>query len=288
MKPGFENIFEKYWFSPADFLAVTRGIKPVSRIGAVPMGLQKIIESCKKHGIKYKKVDQAVYSSSEKISLIYISRSEKLIQQAAEAERKGNREKVGELFGYPECCTDFFIKNLFSEKRKDNEGYLIQSIFKNSSKPFPYYTNTIFNDSSKGNTNLIRSETFFQALGRYCLYFIPHHPCSFNCKKSINIGKDIRKIFLQEIPEYCKSLDYWLKKPAIVFDDNHFCAFEGEKKDKTLCYTKIIPELSFLKSEEKELISAGNKIIEENGVLKVFWNEEEKGKINNAILMQFE
>lgn len=278
----FENIIEKFQFDPVDFLGVKYGMKTVSHIGPDGLDMKKLSQFCKESGVRMKKITQTIYGSKEKVSLLYIAKSEKAIIQLAKAEHENNKYNAGELLGYPSCCIDFFIKT--NNKLKLKNPNLIQSIFKNSSEPFNHYTNTIYNNSSKGNTNLIKASTIFQGLGRYCFYYIPHHPCSFNCKKSISMGKKYKKIFMEEIPGFTKTLDAVLRKPINLFDDNHFCTFKGTKKSNALTYSNIIPELSFTEKKHRELILKGNKIIEKNNILEVYKNNTLLGEMQGRLI----
>ncbi|MCD6247564.1 MAG: hypothetical protein J7J87_04010, partial [Candidatus Diapherotrites archaeon] len=148
--------------------------------------------------------------------------------------------------------------------------------------------NTIYNMSGKGCGPALFTEKFFQTLGTFCLYYIPHHACSFNCKKSIAFGKEMRKIIMDEMPEFGVLLDDILKKPLLVFNDVSFCTFQGTKKKHRIEYETIIPELSHIDSETKELILKGDEIIEEDNVLSVYKNQELIGKLKKGLLLQFE
>jgi|GEM_PF-2993980 len=288
MELSFKNMIECLQFSPADFFGVKYGLKPVSRIDVGRMQQVSLLNAlCQKEGIKLKIIETKIYDSKDNFTLAYISKSEKLIEEAARAEREGNRLKVAELFGYPECCAKFFIKNLNSKTKGEN-GHLIIDIYKNSSKPFSYYLNSIYNTSGKGNSKIICSETFFQRLGSFCLYYIPHHACSFNCKKSIAFGKEMEKIFRDELPEFNAFLKHILKKPVLVFDDMLFCAFNGLMRGNKVEYETIIPELSFLDAKIKKIILEGDEIIKEKSGFYVYKNGMFVGSFKDAILLQFE
>jgi len=108
------NSMRKYGvFSPQEFWGVVDGLKPVSRAGIVDeLVLNKEFKrQCEKNnlfvGIKELK---GLYGQKIRVKMAYISKEKELIDSAASAEETGDRKKIASLLGYPECCSDFFIR----------------------------------------------------------------------------------------------------------------------------------------------------------------------------------
>ena len=93
---------------------------------------------------------------------------------------------------------------------KFNENY-IDNVLKNinirEAKVFielPVKINFTFNNCLNGLSNL---------------YFSFHLPCSFDCKNSVEHGNKIRGVIGEESPEFFRMLEYYLKRPYLIFLD---------------------------------------------------------------------
>lgn len=111
----------------------------------------------------------------------YISKDMDLANLAKYLENNNDQGKLGELLGYPECCIDFFIENMEMQAKKNNDFVL--PILENS--------------------NGFRFPKEMNIAARYFDFnILPFFPHSFNCKKSLKIGK----AYLGEIAKH----DPWL------------------------------------------------------------------------------
>lgn len=235
-------------FSPVDFFGVVYDLKPVSRTGVSEEDKNYLKMLAKKRGLEFKIKRIRPYRTKEFVILAYISKSKQDIDRAAKAEETDDRVKVGELFGYPSCCTNFFIKTLAQKVpcSRPNGKYdynLVEKILQNSKK-LNFLLNSIYNFSGKGDSSLISKDENFARISNYNLFTIPHQPCSFDCKESIKFGKKMQKVLKKELPSFCKSVESFLKKPVIVWNDHEFCTLEGSKKGNAIRYSSFINELS--------------------------------------------
>lgn len=95
-----------------------------------------------------------------------------LVDKFLEHENKNNHKEMGELLGYPVCCTnqfhDYFPKDNNKWTGSKIANYLPYRL--NGVKKYPFYTNRLL---------------------RYSEYnsLLYHFPCSFNCKESIKIAE---------------------------------------------------------------------------------------------------
>ena len=155
--------------------------------------------------------------------------------------------EIGELLGYPSCCIDQHIK---SYDLHPND--LIFNIYKNSQEYF-FINNNLFNFS----TRLRDNEIDFQNLNKYfslnkelqsllnTLQYISHIPCSYDCKKSLVIGKKTERLLNDFYPELNCQIKNILNKPVIFFGIFEWIILNGEIRENNLVkYDKIISPLS--------------------------------------------
>ncbi|MCX8189718.1 MAG: hypothetical protein N3F05_00620 [Candidatus Diapherotrites archaeon] len=288
-------LFEKpTWlgfFSPVDFFGVVYDLKPVSRTGISENDKGSVKKLAKGWGLECEVKRIKIYETKESMLLAYISKSRQDIEKAARAEANANRIDVGDLFGYPPCCTSFFIKTLSEKNPCSKQGgkydyNLIERIFQNSKK-LNFLLNSTYNFSSKGDYALIGNDENFIRISTYNLFFIPHQPCSFDCKESLKFGRKMQHILSKQIPAFCKSAEHFLKKPIIVWNDHEFCTFEGHKEGDSIRYSSIIGELSIDFSGFKGILSKGNSIIAKEDSLRVYSGKKFVGEIEKGLLLQF-
>ena len=106
-------------------------------------------------------------------NLIYFGVSAAIAEGAEEVELYGNHQLLGDLFGYPNCCTDFFMKSQMAGPDR-----LPSSI--GSVGPFERLMNPI--------------TTYVYAIPSLLFHF----PCSPACHVSIELAKQ-RALFLASI-----------------------------------------------------------------------------------------
>lgn len=100
---------------------------------------------------------------------VYISKDEAKANLASYYELISDHRQIGLLLGYPECCVEFFCRN-FSES---------------NSNPQLNSTNVYTNISKRDHDVVLLS----------------HFPCSSECEKSIELGKNYYKLLEKVEPE---------------------------------------------------------------------------------------
>jgi len=251
-----------------EFLAVIAGKKPVLAVTFPDKSQRELIKSnfsnlniyCSK---------KPCFSSQQ---VCAISRDKSLAKQTAEYLSVDTREQ-GRLLGYPECCVkqhaDFSIRDLGL-----NAPLIVYQSYKNSKK-CSFLTNNLLNFYSR----LGKEKKNFEHLNKYYylnrsfpvslwnLQFISHTPCSYDCKESIKMGKEVQKLLKKYAPDIEKIVSYTLSKPVLFFDLFKWIIFEGKVKESTLFYKRIIPPISLVESSFFDIIKKGNKVVvDENKV----------------------
>ncbi len=187
-------------------------------------------------------------------------------------------EKVGRMLGYPACCVKYFSKD--SKERRQS----IQNIFRNTRGRLIFYTNSIYNFSARLNAEDVQDVKRLGGInvesGGYSFYLIPHHPCSFRCEKSIEIGKKTLLALRKFDPVNAELFEKILKKPVLFFDKFHWITFDGLAKKNNIFYQSISPPFSLIEDGILEKFKMGNRISLEEGKVTVFDGGHTVGRLN--------
>ncbi len=254
-----------------EFLAVVAGKKDVlvttfqqkSVIRLIKSNFPKLIISCSKKLFGKQRV-------------CAISRNKTLAEQTAEYLSLETGEQ-GKLLGYPMCCVEKHQN--FSRKSMGLNSSLITHQASQETKKFNFLTNNLFNFYSrlgKKKENFKLLDKYYHLNEKYFpfplwnLQFISHTPCKYDCKKSIEIGKDINLLLKKYTPKIEKIIKYTLSKPILFFDTFRLVVFDGKFKKDTLYYKKIIRPYFSLDKLLMDKIRNGNKIIVTDKKIKIF------------------
>lgn len=152
--------------------------------------------------------------------------------------------RFGKLLGYPDCCIDFFRLN-----NKAGVSHLYTS-FKNTAGEPSYYCNNSVMDFNYS--------------------FIHHIPCSFNCKNTIKLAKEIEKAIAEEEPEFARKIVNYLKKPLLVFGERNMYLFDGESSKNKIRYENFY----FLGREEdnkyRDRLKLGNSLKVSDSTIEIY------------------
>ena len=116
--------------------------------------------------------------------------------------------RYGKCLGYPPCCVNFF--------RTYNNWHLF-------SNPFETLKNTAFE-----NGNAIGSHYCNNFLMDKGYSYIHHLPCSYRCKASTALAQELEKKLDTLEPAFIQTANRLLRKPLLVFGEQHFAIFDGE------------------------------------------------------------
>ena len=103
------------------------------------------------------------------------------------------------------------------------------------------------------------------------LNFISHIPCSYDCKKSIAIGKKTYNLFKKYYPKLGLEIRSILSKPVLFFDLFKWIVFDGKiDKNMNLHYKKIVPPISLIDSKLIKVFSSGDNVKVSGKNIKVY------------------
>ena len=239
-----------------DIIYVIENVKPVSRVISTE-GLLKFLE---KKGLQFSESDfkiRTIHNTTESYtdkgvklekgeegkSLLYISKSKKLANDAKMLESENNHTELGKLLGYPECCCKFFQK-YFSEKNTDLTEF---SFRESKGHKFPWQ-----------NNNCMRV---------FDISLISHFPCSFNCLETKKIADKNLEIVNKYDSDIAGYYSFALKTAVLYAHAVGVYSFPNSIfSDNTLKYKKIIPSA---KNDLYSMIKTRNriKIIDRNHFL---------------------
>ncbi len=205
-----------------DFIEVNSGIKKAFKmIISPPENYQIIKQFLNNEGIITKKSNfKYVFSeygdSGERVPLtvegkggvtLYASKSEEILNELIEADLSFNDEKIGKIFGYPQCCIDAYNNRV-------NKDYILES-YKSTKEKFDWKLN-----------NFIQMPNY---------YLIPHYPCSYDCKESIKLATRILEEIKKEEPAFAEQIERYLKRP-VLYSNNSAMIFEGYVEGNSVIY----------------------------------------------------
>ncbi len=230
-----ENIY-----SLITMLSIKEGLKPVGRLDCFS---KKELDSYTKEigdlSLFYKTIGKSDEVKSEEIKThIYFSKNKKGqrdINRLVELHKQENCNdeifarnniEMGKIYGYPDCCINWFIGFLtdWFAKNKNNEATF----------PEPNQSSIILEilANSKGNQF---DKTVNSCQGDSP---IPHLPHSFNCKKSIMIGKENLKILEKYDRELSLKYQEYIKGTFRIYQDKIERLESFNQKGKNIIYFK--------------------------------------------------
>ena len=253
-----------------EIAALFYDLRPIIRTGISPWKLALFKKTISELGFKLL-IIKTLCGPNRSNPLCLISKSIKILKTYSESEKKYIMEGsistflIGKYLGYPHCCIEKFIKNLYDKKGKN---YPIVTLLDTKGK-LDFRLNYLYNfDSRDFDYNECRNIFISYRLSGY--YLIPHRPCSFNCKESIEYAQKILDILKLEFPEYYKELISILKKPILYFSDFVFFPLIGKMKGDTLSYQGFIKIHDHLPSETVKLLNKGNLIKRKNDRFQIY------------------
>lgn len=263
---------------PQSYLLLKEGIKPVIRLGINKSVLEAVKRSASNLGLHLLiKEFKELYGEKLKEPIInaYYSLNKKSCEEAFLAEKDGNRNKLGEILGYPECCVNMFVENLGKEKT-------LMSLENVKSKPSFYCNNIFVFDSKLGRNDIeifLNNREIFNNDDVRNLFLIRHVPCSYDCKESIRIGKVTLKLLKNNFPDLAKKIITALKNPVLYWNYFKWIIVNGRIKRDLLEYKEVLDYKSLVEDEIKNMVERGNNMKIMNGKIVILKNNEKIGEL---------
>lgn len=246
-------------------MAVFYGLKPVFRTFAIALdkfaGLKKILGGCGlfagRSDFRISSADGITLSPKGKSVYVYISRPEKLAEEAKRIEeafhgRNGGSYRTmlrfSRLMGYPKCCFDFYERfNRQPSGDRCRSHQIEYAARRNTRGGFSFYLNN---------------------LSRWDGYLVPHFPCSYNCRPSIEYAKKVLLAISDLDPELALKYAALLKFPVMKFlGHGWYVRYIGGKAGSG---GTVVYRASSGENEVSNKFSRGNKVIVGKKKIKIF------------------
>lgn len=249
-----------------EIVALYFDLRPLARIGVSFQQLKVLKELCPGLGLKLLTIES--YGPNKNHPLLLISKSEKKLKAHYTLEKKYAGDPIlGKHLGYPTCCIEKFKKN---KKFRKNKLILIKTLLDTKGK-LNFHLNYFYNFESRK----FNYEEFNRISSSYRLrnmYLIPHTPCSFNCRNSVEYAEKLSNILKLYLPKYYGKMIFFLKKPILYFSNFVFFPLIGKMNNNSLTYHSFIKIHDNLPIRIVELLERGNLIKEEDNFIKIFKN----------------
>ncbi len=174
---------------------------------------------------------------------------------------------VGKLLGYPECCSCRYVERI-QNKSKDirvRDSYF-QAV--QDSEYFSPFCNSLFCFYGRGNEDVAQNLSLIWAKndpfifsGSGQMFFISHAPCSFDCKESIEYGKNVYEILKENNPEIAEEMIKIFSKPILFFNMFEFIVLDGEADKKRASYKGISPPFLLINESIFQKVKEGNSLV---------------------------
>ena len=132
--------------------------------------------------------------------------------------------EFGDLFGYPPCCTKFFLEQSLLQKEGKTRA----------SSTYADLVLKAWERSSRHSfllNNLIRGKDF---------NLIVHKPCAYDCSGSISMAEKILEYHREHNPGYHQALNRFLNMPVVYFENQNRIVAEGKVvAGNALAYTRL-------------------------------------------------
>jgi len=167
--------------------------------------------------------------------------------------------RFGSSLGYPDCCIDFF--------RKYNNWYRYSFLYES------------FKNTRKGTSNFLCNP--FNKNTPYT--YIYHMPCSYACKNTICLTKDLRLAIKNEEPEFVKIIDAHLRLPFLVFYERKYYCFDGVLRKGRIYYQGVyFPDFTRGNNLYLDTLKRGNCVFIDNNDVVVLRNRTVRARIKVA------
>jgi len=179
-----------------------KGIKPCARQEINEKNLDRALSFFDSYSIHYSLADFKFVEGGAMVErdsqvpgkyFVYFSMDKDLVQKAKFYEAVRNDEKLGEVLGYPQCCTKFYLDN-YEEAAKIGDEYSLLTIA--NSNGFPFQTNYL--------------------MRYFGVSLLSHFPCAFTCKDSYELAMKMYTAVYEENPELADYIKNTLRGPVIT------------------------------------------------------------------------
>ncbi|MBL7056096.1 hypothetical protein ISS07_04245 [Candidatus Woesearchaeota archaeon] len=217
---------------------------------------------------------------------VYVSKDKDLCVKLKLLDRKQQLEKdlfgeidkwdvffeIGDLLGYPKCCSEF-VQKVYSKKEFEEDARLLSGCLDDETL-LPILT---FKENTKKNSMLNN----FSSLGPKLINFFV---CGYNCKNALKLAEETYDYLKEKTGDSRKIFDS-LKIPMIFFSSRKIVYFVGlEVIKEKIHYSGCFSRKEFIDQSEDlkkilGILDQGDSFLEKEDGLDVFKNDVKIAKI---------
>lgn len=255
----------------SDLAGALTGVKPVTYTDCSPERAPRLKELCGKLGLRYLPVEAFLgidFHHQKQGKRIYlIGRDLKTLKAAALSWKDPkNNESWACSLGYPECCIRMFSEWL---KTLGCGPDLVEMSYRNTLEKvkLDFRLNNVCNYSSRihhqgvvDNRDFGKFTAFNTKYVFHALHVIGWHPCSYDCRESLEKAAVIFSFMKHHAPAYASALEAALAKPVLFFGKFKYAFVEGRVAGGRIFPSSVSLPRSLLAEKKYRLIAFSEEI----------------------------
>ena len=293
---GLVRELRRRGFLLQDLLGVMLGLRPMCHSGAVPGGpetedvFQAFLKATGLRALRHKGLDAA-----HTPPLLTIGRDRAALKEFETLSRRKTAcrdtdkmitmtSRMGELLGYPTCCTLAFAdteSNPLVKSSAPPVSFPKAALQRSSPGPFHFSMNFLYNFHSRssgpaGELSLLL-KAGYDAMDRHLLPWIP---CGFRCEPSLRYGAKLYGVLHDCEPSFAEETKRCLATTIVSLSDWAFVPLLGvRRKAQEWHYDATLPVKTLAQRCAVELLSAGNRLRPNGDGLEVLRDDETLGRL---------
>ncbi len=260
-----------------EILSLSRGYKPLIFDVIRKDKKEELSKIMEEMDIEYRFVDKASVVG-EKANILkddreffMISKDPERIKEFKEVyfedDRTERMARIGELLGYPKCCSESYVERI---RDKDPETRIRDLYFQavEGSESFSPFNNSIFCFYGRGNHDVVQKMSLMASkndprklMGFGQLFLISHAPCSFDCRESEDYAKKVYGLLKEKEPNRVEAMMRIFTKPVLFFNMFEFIVLDGEASRDKASYQGIHHPFSLVDDVVFKKVKDGDELI---------------------------
>lgn len=271
-----------------DLLGVMLGLRPMCHSGAVPGGAQtwEVFRAfLRATGLRALRRKELLTVGRDPAALKeFESLSRRKTASRDTAQTIALTTRMGELLGYPACCTRAFAdteSNAESRTAAPAVSFPTVVLARSGPGPFHYSMNFLYNFHSRSSGpggelgRLLQGG--YDAMDRH---FLPWIPCGFRCEPSLRYGARLEEALRGCEPFFAEETRRRLATTIVALSDWAFVPLSGVRREgKEWYYDATLPVRTLAPPSLVELLAAGNRLRPEGAGLEILSGGASLGRL---------
>lgn len=228
---------------------------------------------------------------------VLIGKRSGTVAQAADFWRRRDSARFNQLLGYPPCCVKAYAAWNALNARSPSSDIVPFIRAASGPGPYPFLLNSLFifssrlfrHDHSALLDRMVRLNRQPGTPGWRLDSIISWHPCSFRCRPSLDIAKNIWTFLETRLPHQAARFKGRLARPILFLDWAAFAVLDGRATRTSVEYSGIVPPFSLLPREILDALRRGESLRLTPGGVAVRRNAKTVASISakSPLLLEF-